>query len=388
MPRAGDLPPLHLRRATLRELELPLVRPFATSFGVERRRRLLLLSLEEEGGRTGWSECVAGRDPLYSSESVLTAREMLLRYLLPLLRLAGGTTPQHFLTAADAYRGHPMAKATVEMALWDLSARVLRTPLSRLLGGRSRPVPVGVSVGLQPSPQALVDQVSGYRHAGYGRIKLKVAPGKDEAYVMRVRDTFPEVPLWVDANQAYGLQDLPRLARWARRSRVQLVEQPFPEDRLVWHARLARRLRSPIRLCLDESITGPGRLEEAIALRALQVLNIKPGRVGGLGPSVELHARSVRAGIPVWCGGMLETGIGRAHNLSLATLPGFTLPSDLSASDRYYREDLVEPPFTLGPGSTMRPRPGTGIGVDPVEGRLTRWTRRRWELPLSHPARH
>ncbi len=383
-----ELPSLRLRRATLRELELPLVHPFATSFGVERRRRLLLLALEEVGGKVGWAECVAGRDPLYSSESVSTAREMLRRYLLPLLGTVPETTPERFLTAAGAYRGHPMAKATVEMALWDLSARVLRTPLCRLLGGRDRPIPVGVSVGLEASPQALVDQVAAYRTAGYGRIKLKVTPRKDEAYVAQVRRTFPDIPLWIDANQAYALEDLSRLARWAARYQVQLIEQPFPEDRLVWHARLARRLRPPTRLCLDESVTGPGRLEEALALRAIGVLNLKPGRVGGLGPSLELHARAARAGIPVWCGGMLETGVGRSHNLSLATLDGFILPSDLSASDRYYREDLVEPPFALGPGSTLRPRPGPGIGVDPVEARVARWTRRQWELPFPSAARN
>ena len=383
MPRRRELPPLRLRRAILRELDIPLVRPFATSFGVEHRRRVLLLELEEGSGEVGWAECVAGRDPLYSSESVGTAREMLLGYLLPLLRSAPTTTPERFLLSAGAYRGHPMAKATVEMALWDLSARVLRTPLCRLLGGRPRPIPVGVSVGLQASPQALVEQVTGYRAAGYGRIKLKVTPGKDEAYLARVRRAFPDIPLWIDANQAYGLGDLTRLARWAGRYRIELVEQPFPEDRLVWHARLARRLPAGSRLCLDESVTGPGRLEEARALRAIRVLNIKPGRVGGLGPSLELHAQAVQAGIPVWCGGMLETGIGRAHNLSLATLPGFTLPSDLSASDRYYREDLVEPPFTLGPGSTLRPRPGPGTGVEPVEARMARWLRRLREIPLS-----
>ncbi len=382
MPPPRELPPLHLRRAVLRELDLPLVRPFATSFGVERRRQLLLLSVEDVEGTVGWAECVAGRDPLYSSESVGTAREMLLRYLLPLLPSPAGITPHRFRVAADAYRGHPMAKATVEMALWDLSARALRTPLSRLLGGRVRPVPVGVSVGLQASPQALVAQVEGYRAAGYGRIKLKVSPGKDERYLAEVRKAFPDIPLWIDANQAYDRKDLSRLARWARRFRLELIEQPFPEDRLLWHARLARRLPSASRLCLDESVTGPGRLEEALALRALRVLNVKPGRVGGLGPSLELHYQASRAKVPLWCGGMLETGIGRAHNLPLATLPGFTFPSDLSASDRYYEEDLVEPPFVLGPGSTLRPRPGPGIGVDPVESRLARRTRAQRTLPL------
>lgn len=373
-------PPLALRRATLEELEVPLRRPFATSFGTERRRRVLLLSLEERGGEVGYAECVAGRDPLYSYESVATAREMIVHYLLPGLAGGRGAGPLAFLAHAARFRGHPMAKATVEMALFDLQARTLGLPLQHLLAGPHRrprtTVEVGVSVGLAKDPATLVDQVREYRDQGYGRIKLKVEPGRDEAYVRAVRRAFPSVPLWVDANQAYSARDLPFLARLAHAASLDVVEQPFPEDAWQAHARLARALPRRTRVCLDESIASLPLLDLALALGATRTLNVKPGRVGGLAESVRLHDRMARARLPVWCGGMLETGIGRAHNLHLASLPNFRLPSDLSASDRYWTEDLVDPPFRLERGSRLRVPRGTGVGVEPEE-RVVRRLRRR-----------
>ncbi len=380
MRRPRETAPLRLRRATLHRLHLPLVRPFTTSFGTEKAREVLLLELEEAGGEIGYGECVAQRDPLYSSEMVDGAILVLRRYLLPLLGDRDGVTPEGFRRRAQAYRGHPMAKATVEMALQDLGARRLSRPLYEVLGGRYRRVPVGVSVGIQRDPPSLVETVRGYLQDGYGRVKLKVEPGRDSDYVRAVRKAFPQARLWIDANQAYGKGQVGLLARLARSASLELVEQPFPEDRLDWHALLSQRLPRSSRLCLDESVVTLGDLDVALAMRALRSLNIKPGRVGGLGPACELHDRASAHRVPVWCGGMLETGIGRAHNVSLATLPGFLLPSDLSASARYFQEDLIDPPFTLGPESSLEPRRGPGIGVEPVEARLGKLRRGRWEL--------
>jgi o-succinylbenzoate synthase len=383
----SEPPALALRRATLEELEMPLRRPFSTSFGTERGRRVLLLSLEERGGEVGYAECVAGRDPLYSYESVGTARSTILDYLLPLLRGKERMSPASFAERARAIRGHPMAKATVEMALWDLAARAKGTPLQRMLVGPRRrvrsSVEVGVSVGLAKSPGALVEQVQEYREAGYHRIKLKVEPGRDRTEVLLVRAAFPGVPLWIDANQAYdGARDIPFLVRLAREAGLDLVEQPFGEDAWVAHARLARALPRSTRLCLDESVTSLPLLDLTLDLGAARALNIKAGRVGGLAESVRLHDRAEKAGIPVWCGGMLETGIGRAHAVHLASLPNFLLPADLSASDRYWEQDLIEEPFRLERGSRLAVPRGRGIGVEPVEARVRRVLRRRRVIPL------
>ncbi len=371
----GEL--VHPLRAVVDELELPLVLPFSTSFGTEGARRVLLLTLEDADGVRGFSECVAGRDPYYSYESVPIVLEVLERYLLPALAALGNeVTPHRFLQAADRIRGHPMAKAWVEMALWDLSARRSKLPLQKLLA-HGRPVrervEVGVSVGLVSSPRELVRQLEGYTGQGYRRLKLKVEPGRDRDFVRAARESFPEAPLWIDANQAYTAKDLDALAKLCRDSALSVVEQPFGEDELILHASLARELEgTPALVCLDESVTSMGRLELALQEGAVGCLNVKPGRVGGLSRSLELHDRAEGARVPVWCGGMLETGIGRAHNLHLASLPGFRLPADLSASDRYWKEDLVEPPFRLGPASTLPVPTGPGIGVEPEEERLSK----------------
>ena len=376
-PRGPPEPsPFELRRAHLEELELPLVRPFTTSFGTERRRRVLLLALEERGGEVGHGECVAGRVPLYSPESVGTVLHLLRTYHLPALRTLPEASPQRFLAATGRIRGHPMAKATVEMALWDLAARLQGRPLGRLLCSRGElrtRIEVGVSVGLQRSPPALVKQVEGYRGDGYGRIKLKVEPGRDLGFVRAVRRALPGVPLWIDANQAYDARSWARVARMAREGRLGLVEQPFPEDALLLHARLARALPPGCRVCLDVSIASVARFDTAAELGAVGAVNIKPGRMGGHATSVALHDRAVRRGVPVWCGGMLETGIGRAHALHLASLPNFRLPADLSASDRYWREEILPEPFRLGPGSTLGVPRGPGIGVAPEERTVRRY---------------
>jgi o-succinylbenzoate synthase len=371
---------MHLRRAVLEELDVDLVEPFTTSFGTTRRRRVLFLSLEERGGEVGLAECAAATEPLYSAETIATARAMLEEWFLPLLPTLADPTPAAFTAAAGRWRGHPMARAAVEMALWDLCARRLGTSLARSLGGRRRRVPVGVSVGIQRTDSALVDRVKAYVAAGYGRVKLKVRPGRDARPVGRVRRELPDLSLWVDANQAYGPTLAPALLRWATRHRVEQVEQPFPERAIAAHARLVER--APFRVCLDESVVDRPSLDDAIARRALTSLNVKPGRVGGLGPSIGLARRARSAGIAAWVGGMLETGVGRAHAVALASRSEFTLPADLSASDRYYSSDLIDRPFRLDAGSTLSVPSGPGIGVEVDERRWSRARRRRREIPL------
>ena len=359
---------MKLRSAELDELELELVEPFETSFGVEKRRRFLLLRLEASDGEVGLGECVASTDPLYSEETVATARSMLTETLLPLLFQESEPSPEAFRRATSRFRGHRMAKAAVETALLDLGARTRGVSVSDYLGGGRRRIEAGVSVGIQPTVAALVRRVGRYLDDGYRRIKLKVRPGWDSVPVGAVRREYPDIEIWVDANQAYPVTAAPRIRRWAEALRVAQVEQAFPERAIRAHAELARG--APYRVCLDESIVDPVSLEDAIAARAITSLNVKTGRVGGALTGRDLSRRARRAKVPSWVGGMLESGIGRAHNVHLASLPSFTLSNDLSASDRYYREDLVDPPFVLGPGSTLEVPRGRGLGVEVREGFL------------------
>ena len=359
--------------ARLDEVELELVEPFETSFGVERKRRFLLLRLETADGLTGFGECAAALHPLYSSESVATAREMLTRHFLPSLLSAPSVTPETFRTGAARFRGHAMAKATVEAALIDLAARSEGRSVAHYLGGRRTRVEVGVSVGIQRTVPALVRRVGDYLEDGYRRVKLKVRPGWDDAPVGAVRREYPDVELWVDANQAYPTSALDQIRAWAERHAVAQVEQPFDERAIRAHAALARD--ATFRVCLDESIVDEVSLEDALEARAITSLNVKAGRVGGLLTGRALARRAARAHVPAWVGGMLESGVGRALNVHLASLKAFRLPGDLSASRRYYREDLIDPPFELGPGSTLSVPRGPGIGVTISERRLRRSVR-------------
>jgi o-succinylbenzoate synthase len=361
---------MRIASVRLDEVELSLVEPFETSFGVERRRRFLLVRVETRAGEEGWGECVAATDPLYSAESVATARWMISERLIPLLFRMRAPTPESFLREAAHFRGHPMAKAAIELALHDARARREGRSLSRMLGGRRERVPVGVSVGIQRTVPELVGRVGRYLDAGYGRIKLKVRPGWDAVPVGAVRREYPGTEIWVDANQAYPTSAGPAIRRWAERYRVAQVEQPFRERAIRAHADLARG--APFRVCLDESIVDAPSLEDALDAHAVTSLNVKVARVGGLSVGQALGQRAARARVPAWIGGMLESGIGRAHNVALASTAPFVLPADLSASDRYYHEDLTDPPFVLGPGSTLEVPRGPGIGVQVVERTLRR----------------
>lgn len=363
---------MHIRRAVLREIPLELREYFEISSGGTQARRVLLLTLEGEGVE-GWSECVAGETPSYSYETTDTAWHVLTQWLLPALVGLDADDARN-LHPAPWLRGHPMARATVEMACWDLEAKCRKVSLTTLLGGRAESVAVGVSIGIQASDDALLRKVDGYLEEGYRKIKIKIKPGRDVEMLRVVRDRFPEAPVMADANSAYRLpDDLSRL-RELDEFGLMMIEQPLSHEDMLDHAELQRRIDTPV--CLDESVRSPGDARLALHLKAGQIVNIKPGRVGGLASSRAIHDLCRDAGWPVWCGGMLESGIGRAHNVALATLPGFTLPGDISDSKRYWTEDVVEPEFKMEDGLMPVPdRPG--IGVRPRVERIEALTVRK-----------
>lgn len=342
----------------LRRAHIDLVSPFRTSFGVETARDLLYLEVRGEG-ITGWGECVAMSEPMYSSEYVDGCEAMLRRFLLPLV--TSRTTAQQFADAARDFRGHYMAKAVLETALLDFQLRSEGVSLGKFLGAVKSRVPSGVSVGIQPSIDDLLRVVQGYLDDGYLRIKLKIEPGFDIEPVRAVRRTFGDkLLLQVDANSAYSVGDAEHLAKLDEFDLL-LIEQPLPEEQVAAHAELVKTVRTPI--CLDESILSAEVAREAIDIGACTIINIKPGRVGGYLEAKKIHDLCYERGIAVWCGGMLETGIGRAANLALAAMPGFTLPGDTSASARYFHRDVTKP-FVLRDGHLDVPT-GAGIGIDP-----------------------
>ena len=350
----------------LRRVALPLVTPFRTSYGTETFRDALLVRVVTDAAE-GWGECVARTDPLYSAEFVDAAALVVRDHLLP--RLWDVSAPEDVAGAFRAVKGHPMAKAAVELAVLDAWLRAEGVALAAYLGGVRAQIDVGVSVGITGSLDALLAQVDGYVADGYRRVKLKIEPGWDVAPVGAVRERYPDLALQVDANGAYGLEDAETLAALDPFALL-LIEQPLPEDDLRGHAALAAKLSTPI--CLDESITSVASAIAAIEMGACAIVNIKPGRIGGYLEAKAVHDACVARSIPVWCGGMLETGIGRAANVALASLPGFTLPADLSASDRYFHTDITEP-FVLEDGRLRVPT-GPGIGVTPVQDVLDRLT--------------
>ncbi|MGC9224378.1 MAG: o-succinylbenzoate synthase [Terracidiphilus sp.] len=327
----------------LRELHMPLVRPFETSFGVTRNRRIVLAEVQSEG-LTGWGECTAGEHPFFSPESTDTVWQVLLNELVPMLAAEspehGGECPRIF----RAVRGNPMAKATLENAIWDLEAQREGIPLSRLIGGVRETIPCGVSLGIQASIPELLSIVERELAAGYQRIKLKCKPGWDVEVFERVRNRWPGILLSCDANSAYRLRDQDHLASFDAFDLL-MIEQPLWHDDFYFHSVLQKRLNTPI--CLDESIRNRRDVLAATEMGSCRIINIKLGRVGGFSEAIAVHNAALERGVPVWCGGMLESGIGRAHNIALSTLEGFTLPGDVSASARYWAEDIVEPPVTV-----------------------------------------
>jgi O-succinylbenzoate synthase len=347
-------------------VRLPLVRPFETSFGRLDAREFVMVQAAQDGA-LGWGECVADADPFYSAETTTTAWHVLTRYLIPDALAAPFDSPRDLHARWRRVRGHRMAKAALEMATWDLAARLSGRPLCEELGARARPIAAGVSIGIQPSVEALVERVAAELSEGYRRVKIKIKPGWDRVPVEAVRARFGDVPLMVDANAAYDEDTVPALTRLDQYG-LTMIEQPLDYDDLVRHARLQAALETAI--CLDESIGGPAAAADALDLGACRVINIKPGRLGGFAPSIAVHDLALARGVPVWHGGMLESGIGRAHNLHLSTLPGFTLPGDVAASRRYFVPDLVDPPIEVRADGTIDVPAGAGIGVEPVPGRL------------------
>ncbi|QAY59272.1 o-succinylbenzoate synthase [Microbacterium protaetiae] len=363
MPIAQAAASLTLDGVELRVLHIPLVAPFTTSFGTESVREVIIVrALTPDGD--GWGEIVTSAAPLYSSEYTQGAWDVAQRFLIPALLDAHTVAPEQVAGILEPFVGHRMAKAGLELAVLDAALCAQGRPLGQYLGATVDRVPSGVSVGIQRDPQALVDTVAAYLDEGYVRIKIKIKPGRDIAETAAVRDAFGTIPLQVDANSAYTLADIDTLAELDRFDLL-LIEQPLAEDDIVDHATLAGRLRTPI--CLDESITSQKAAADALALGAASIINIKAGRVGGYLEAVRIHDLCRDAAIPVWCGGMLETGLGRAANAALAALPGFTLPGDVSASNRFYARDIVTEPAELVDGHIAVPTgPGLGVEVDPV----------------------
>lgn len=359
----------------MRRVAMPLVTPFRTSYGAETRRDVLLLRVVTPDAE-GWGECVAMSDPLYSPEYVDAAADVLRRFLIP--ALPARVDAHGVNRALHPFKGHRMAKAALETAVLDAQLRGGGQSLAAYLGATADRVPAGVSVGIMSTIPELLDTVTGYLDEGYARVKLKIKPGWDLAPARAVREHFgPDLLLQVDANAAYTLADAPHLAKLDPLDLL-LIEQPLAHDDLVQHARLATRITTPI--CLDESIESAEHAAAAVTLGACSVINIKPGRVGGYLEARRIHDLARAHGLAVWCGGMLETGIGRAANLALAALPGFTLPGDTSASRRYYTTDLT-PPFELHDGHLAVPA-APGIGVDPIPAVLDEVTTSTEWIPL------
>jgi O-succinylbenzoate synthase len=356
---------LQIVRLTLREIKLPLKEPFQISSGTMTARRIVLVELEDAGGATAWGECVADDAPNYLPDVVDSSWPMLTRWIAP--RLLGHTfsAPGEVHAALEQdFRGHNMAKAAVEMGMWGLEAERLGLPLARLIGGTREFVDVGISLGIQASPEALVEKVRGALAQGYRKVKIKIGRGKDIDFVRAARHAFPDAPLMVDANNAYTLDDIDTFVAMDD-LRLMMFEQPLAWDDIVRHAELQKHLKTP--LCLDESITSLERAQDMVTLGSGRIINIKPGRVGGFTSSIAIHDYCESQGIPVWCGGMLESGIGRAYNIALASLPNFKKPGDVSPSSRYWARDIVTPEWTMLPDGTTRvplDRPGIGVTVD------------------------
>ena len=373
---------LQIDSITLREIRLPLVEPFRISSGVTTTRRILLLELVDADGVSTWSECVAGDFPNYTPESVDTATLAIREWLAPRVLGRRFETPEDMSAAlAEDLRGHEMAQAAIEMGAWALAATQAGRSLSSLLGGTRKRIGTGISIGIQSSPEELADKAAKALGEGYRKIKLKIKPGQDLDYLHAVRERLgPEAPLMADANNAYTLDDADHLVQLDDLDLV-MVEQPLAWDDVARHAELQRRMRTPI--CLDESITNIARAEDMIRLRSGRIINIKPGRVAGFAASRAIHDLCEANDIPVWCGGMLESGIGRAYNVALASLPNFTIPGDVSPSGRYWARDIVSPEWTMDGDGWVDVPEGPGLGVEVDRERIEALTVQRETLRVG-----
>jgi O-succinylbenzoate synthase len=352
---------MKIESVTLREIQMPLVHFFETSFGRVYSRRIVLVSVDAEGVR-GWGECVAGEDPYYSPEWIETAWPTIKHYLAPALLKNGVQSGRECPALFARVRGHNMAKAALENAVWDAEARVKQQPLWKLLGGTRREIPCGVSIGIQDSPEQLLEKIATELAAGYRRIKIKVKPGWDVNVLEKIRARWADITLSVDANSAYTLDQTEHLRKFDA-FHLLMIEQPLWNDEIYLHARLQKALQTPI--CLDESILHARHADFALETGACRIINVKVGRVGGFTEAKKVHDVAQQHNVPVWCGGMLESGVGRAHNIALSTLENFRLPGDVSASKRYWKEDIVEPEVKVRSDGTIKisDEPGTGYHV-------------------------
>ncbi|HEX3230986.1 MAG TPA: o-succinylbenzoate synthase [Pyrinomonadaceae bacterium] len=364
----------------LREIRLPLIHFFETSFGRTTERRIVIAQLRDNDGAEGWGECTAGEGPFYSDEWAETAWPTLKEFLAPMVVGHEVTAAANVHELMKSVRGHRMAKAAIETACWDLEAKRAGVPLWQHLGGVQTEIPCGVSIGIQDSPEQLIEKIEKEVKAGYQRIKIKIKPGWDLDIVRRVRERFPEIRLMGDANSAYTLRDVP-LFKALDEFDLMMLEQPLAYDDMFDHAELQKHIKTPV--CLDESVKTPADAAHAIKLAACRMINVKLGRVGGHAQAklVEQIAREQK--IPVWCGGMLESGIGRAHNIAMATLAGFTLPGDVSASARYWEEDIIDPPVTVTARGTIMAPVKAGIGFEVNKKRLDQLTVKREHIKAT-----
>jgi O-succinylbenzoate synthase len=367
---------MKINEVILREIYMKLVAPFETSMDRVDSRRVLLVEANVDGV-IGWGECVAGEDPFYSPETVETAWIVLRDHLWPLIKGKEFSCAAELWSMLDRVRGHNMAKASLEAAVWDAEARMKGVPLWKLIEGTQQEINSGVSIGLKESLEVLVAAVKKEIDAGYQRIKIKIKPGKDLELVKRLRQEFPGTKLMVDANSAYRLEDWP-LLKQLESFYLMMIEQPLGWDDLYSHVELQKKLDTPI--CLDECIHTEEHARAAVALGACKIINIKLGRVGGYTVAKRIHDLCQQRGVPVWCGGMLETGIGRAHNIALSTLPNFTLPGDVTASRRYWEEDIIEPEVVVSRRGTISVPQGAGIGFEPRRERIEKLTTRTERL--------
>jgi O-succinylbenzoate synthase len=367
---------MKIDRIELRHTKMRLTAPFETSFGVETDEEHIIVRVDVEG-ITGWGECVAGGSPFYSYETTQTAWHILRDFLIPNVLHQDIADAGDFVARCARVRGHKMAKAGLESALWDVFARARGVSLSKMLGGTRARIEVGVSIGIQSSPGELVKRVSAFLKEGYRRIKIKIAPGRDIEFAAAARKEFPDILLQVDANSAYTLDDVD-VFRKMDNLNLLLIEQPLGYDDIFDHSKLQRELKTPI--CLDESIHTLADAQAALDLGSCRIINIKPGRVGGFTESKRIHDFCAARRAPVWHGGMLESGIGRAGNVALASLPNFTLPGDISASKRYYQQDIVAPEFEVAADGMMAVPTQPGIGVEVLQDRLERVTVHREEF--------
>lgn len=364
------LKPVQIKEVILHTVKMKLITPFKTSFGAFNEKHICLVEAIDESGISGWGETVTSDEPYYSEETTFTAVYMLKDFLIPKLIHKEIAHPLDVHGMLDFVKRNKIAKSAIETAIWDVFAKKNGMPLSELVGGSKKEIEVGKSIGIQPTPDKLAEKVGEYVDEGFRKIKVKIAPGADYAYMDAVRRQYPDVPLMADANSAYTLSDIDHLKRLDE-YRLMMIEQPLAHDDIVDHALLQKELQTPI--CLDESIHSLEDARKALGMDSCRIINIKIGRVGGLGEAIRIHDLCRDNGVPVWCGGMLETGIGRAHNIALTSLENFSIPGDTAPSAHYWEEDIIEPEVTMDHGIIQVPE-GPGIGFKVNRDKLAKFT--------------